>query len=104
MSESKKLPFSKHTRCCICNNPQTDRAHIKTRGAGAGWDLWEFVYLCRNHHMIQGHIGWKRFCDKHPQALAELKLRGWDFVNEFGTWKLRQLSRPTPKRIKGHGE
>lgn len=77
--------------CIVCGNPQVDRAHFKTRGAGAGWEPWEYTFLCRKHHQEQGNKGWPRFCEKYPQTLKELSDKGWKIVIIFNTKKLRRF-------------
>jgi len=69
-----------------------DRAHIKTRGAGAGWEDWEFIFLCRLHHNEQGSLGWNKFTQKFPHVIFILKNKGWEFVDEFGVMKLRRIN------------
>lgn len=68
-----------------------DRAHLKTRGSGAGWDPNEWIYLCRRHHVMQGQIGWHRFATRFPVVMREVERRGWKFVMEFGSVKLRRV-------------
>ena len=68
-----------------------DRAHVKTRGSGAGWKEHEFIFLCRHCHIVQGHVGWKRFIDKYPHLIEILAGKGWNIVNELGTWKIRRI-------------
>lgn len=79
-------------RCIVCGLSPVDRAHFKTRGSGAGWEEWEYTYLCRHHHMEQGHLNWKRFTEKYPSVLKALEDKGWELVLEFGVWKLRRTS------------
>jgi len=67
-----------------------DRCHIRSRGAGAGWETWEFLILCRTHHVESGQVGWFNFCKKFPKILELLNEKGWDFVNQGGVQKLRR--------------
>jgi len=76
--------------CAVCGKSKTDRAHIRTRGAGAGWESWEYIYLCRWHHSEQGHLNWPRFVEKYPKVIHELTKRGWHIVEEFGVKKIRR--------------
>jgi hypothetical protein len=76
--------------CCICGRLDLDRAHIKTRGAGAGWNSDEYIFLCRPHHIMQSQLNWKRFSERYPIVIKELKSRGWHLVEEFGVWKVRR--------------
>ncbi len=67
-----------------------DRAHIKTRGSGAGWDDDEWIPLCRAHHAMQGQIGWKLFTDRFPSITVALALKDWHLEQVFGIWKLKK--------------
>lgn len=87
----KTLKNNIRPTCVVCGRSYADRAHVKTRGAGAGWEDHEFIYLCRHHHMEQGHLNWKRFIDKYPMVMPHLTRKGWVLVEEFGTWKFRQI-------------
>jgi hypothetical protein len=68
-----------------------DRAHIKTRGSGAGWEEWEYILLCRYCHICQSHLNWKRFTDKYPHLIDVLKGKGWIIVKELGVYKIRRI-------------
>ena len=77
--------------CAACKTTNAiDRAHLKTRASGAGWEAHEFIYLCRICHIRSHQLGWKRFCDLFPNVAHEIKIRGWFFQNNFGVWKLRR--------------
>lgn len=65
-----------------------DRAHLKTRGSGAGWNDDEWILLCRSHHIQQGAIGWWKFCNKYPKLFMCLRDRNWIFEEIFGVIKL----------------
>lgn len=67
-------------RCCVCGTYGADRAHIKTVGAGATWEDWEFVPLCRKCHIEQHKVGIKTFHDKHLGYQYALKARGWSWL------------------------
>jgi len=77
--------------CCVCGEPGADRAHLRTRGAGAKNEWHEYIWLCRKHHIEQGNSGWKKFLDKHKEARPELSKRGWHLIQEFKVWKLRKI-------------
>lgn len=78
--------------CAACGtNQNVDRAHIRTRGAGAGWEEWEWVPLCRKHHVQQGAVGWHRFACENPKVGMALAERSWTFENRFGVMKLVRL-------------
>lgn len=68
-------------KCVICFNPVVERAHIRTRGAGAKWKENEYVYLCRKHHHEQHLVGIKTFAEKYKSYMNEIKKKGWEFFN-----------------------
>lgn len=84
--------FKEPKPCVICKREDSDRAHIKTRGAGAGNEDWEWLYLCRSHHQEQHRLGWHKFRMKHLVVSYELRIRGWETRMEFGVPKLRRIS------------
>ncbi len=73
--EVKKMP------CVVCGKQPSDRAHIKTRGAGATWEDFEWVYLCRRHHQEQGTIGILTFYFKYGTYQNAVKEKGWVLEN-----------------------
>lgn len=76
-----------------CKSQPTDRAHIKSKGAGGTWDEWNIIHFCRDHHQMQHAFGWFRMCDKFPEVKEQLTSRGYKFVNEFGVMRLRRKKR-----------
>jgi predicted restriction endonuclease len=78
--------------CVICGVFGVDPDHIKHRGAGGDDTEDNLMPLCRLHHSERHHKGWHRFSIKYPVITQELEKRGFGFVNEFGTWKLRKLN------------
>jgi 5-methylcytosine-specific restriction endonuclease McrA len=50
--------------CLVCGRVPADAAHVKSRGAGGGWDR-NLVGLCRTHHTEQHTIGIKTFQTKY---------------------------------------
>lgn len=78
-------------KCEACGQfDDVDRAHIRTRGAGAGWNEEEWIFLCRKHHVMQGQIGWNKLIRKFPNVANALNKRGFEVIFEFGRWKLRK--------------
>ena len=75
-------------RCEVCGRTGSDRAHIKTRGAGAKWEDFEWLYLCRKHHQQQGQVGWFVFIVKYPVIELVLLSKGWKIEKVFGVNKL----------------
>lgn len=65
-----------------------DRAHLKTRGAGAGWDEHEWIPLCRRHHVEQGQVGWPRFTENYARVRFLIDEMGWEIKDIFGQKKL----------------
>lgn len=77
--------------CAACGtNQNVDRAHLKSRGAGAKWEWFEWLPLCRNHHQEQHKLGWYRFVQTNPNVIEAMTSRGWYFQNNFGIWRLRR--------------
>jgi len=77
--------------CSACKQWRIlDRAHILTRGAGAGWHDHEWIYLCRLCHQKQGSLGWPKFIDRYPHIEALIKHQGYEIVEEFGIKKVRK--------------
>jgi hypothetical protein len=75
--------------CAACGtHSKIGRAHIRTRGAGAGWEDWEWIYLCRRHHQLQHVKGWAFICNAFPNVLGELKSKGWEIEEIFGVKKV----------------
>lgn len=84
--------MKKKTLWCVIGfcGRRADRAHIRTRGAGATWEEWEWIPLCRKHHIEQGQLGWAEFCARHHEPALELAARGWVFETIFGIIKLKR--------------
>ena len=77
--------------CRVCGNMESDRAHIRSRGAGGSWDSHNIIRLCRDHHREQHSLGWPRFLDRYPMVAMELKAKGW--VVEDKGYGVRRLVR-----------
>jgi hypothetical protein len=78
--------------CLACRkHKELDRAHLKSRGAGAGWNDDEWIALCRPCHSLQHLKGWKAMVDQFAWLLPYLEAKGWQVVEEFGIWRLRKL-------------
>lgn len=81
------------TKCQACGVVQeVDRAHVRTRGAGAGWGSDEWILLCRTDHIRQGQLGWKKFIEMYPHLIEVLKSKGWELRTEFGISKIRRIN------------
>ena len=78
--------------CIACGKAKTDKAHIKSKGAGGTMDDWNIVPLCRFHHQIQHAYGWAKFLDANPDARTALEQKGWKIEEEFGVRRLRRDS------------
>lgn len=82
-------------QCEVCGaGPTVDRAHLKSRGAGAKWERHEWVKLCRKHHMDQHAYGWPRFLDQHPVFRITLAHQGWVLIDRGNGF--RKLVRKEP--------
>lgn len=77
--------------CVVCGSRPTDRAHIKTKATGGGWEEMNIMQLCRRHHIEQHKQGWFIFSERNPMVFLELKRKGFEFVNEFGVERLRRI-------------
>lgn len=63
--------------CLVCFKTPSDKAHIKTRGAGAGNEYWEMMPLCRICHIEQGTIGIVTFINKYFRVKQYIEKLGW---------------------------
>jgi hypothetical protein len=86
--------------CVACGKAETDKAHIRSKGAGGTMDDWNIVRLCRFHHQIQHAYGWAKFLDANPDARSALEQKGWKIEEEFGVRRIRRdsefQSKPVP--------
>jgi 5-methylcytosine-specific restriction endonuclease McrA len=52
--------------CEVCGRPgPNDAAHIRSKGAGGGDELWNLMTLCRKDHQIQHAMGIESFVEKY---------------------------------------
>ena len=88
----KPKPSSRSTeRCVVCRRTPTDRAHIKSRGAGGTWEDWNIMMLCRSCHITQHSIGWPEFAFRNHQVLFRLQEMGWEVAcDERGVRRLQR--------------
>ena len=77
-------------KCLVCQDPQTDKCHIKSKGSGGTSDDWNIMNLCRLHHVEQHKIGIITFIKKYSEVQNDLALKGWVIVNEFNKERLRR--------------
>lgn len=77
-----------HIPCVSCSVLPTDKCHIRSRGAGGGWDDDNIMQLCRKCHSMQHAIGWYQFSKDSPSVLVKLDEKGWEFQEIFGVMKL----------------
>lgn len=75
-------------QCIVCSKRQTDRAHVKSRGAGGDWSQENIVPLCRHHHQVQHYLGWPEFVARYPQAELALEAKGWAVQEVLGQRRL----------------
>jgi hypothetical protein len=76
------------TRCAGCGGSPTDRAHIKSRGAGGGDEESNVVALCRRCHQRQHQVGWSKFMAERPAVADALDRKGWEVRDVLGVEKL----------------
>ncbi len=69
----------KKKNCLVCDRFGCDPCHIKTYATTRNDDPENLLPFCRFHHIEQGQISWKKFCDKYPNVYLVLKKRGFDF-------------------------
>jgi hypothetical protein len=75
--------------CDACGkHTQTDRAHIRSKGAGGSMNADNIMHFCRIHHIEQHQYGWHKFVGQYPNVLVELHRKGWEFTFMFGIMKL----------------
>lgn len=75
--------------CVSCGFTGTlDRAHIKTKATGGGWDDHNILPLCRGCHSTSHRVGWRAFADKNKRIMDALISKGWRFELQFGVQKL----------------
>lgn len=72
--------------CLICSNNESDRHHVKTRGAGGTDDDFNLMNLCRIHHVEIHKIGNTRFAVKYYKAKHWLTDNGWAFNEVKMKW------------------
>lgn len=88
------MPSTEIRRCIACRDWPTDRAHIKSKGAGGSMEDHNLVNLCRTHHREQHQHGWSLFLDRHPAVWIELQRKGWEMKEVFGIKKLFHKGEP----------
>jgi hypothetical protein len=76
------------TPCPVCNQVPTDRAHIRSKGAGGSWADDNIIQLCRQHHSEQHQGGWIKFIEKYKTIGEVLKSKGWEVRDVLGVTKL----------------
>lgn len=60
------ISFIKSLPCFVCGlEGPSDPAHLRSRGAGGGDELWNLIPLCRGDHSEQHLIGLKSFVKKY---------------------------------------
>lgn len=71
----------KRQSCLVCGSKHVDVAHIKTKGSGGSYALWNLMPLCRVHHTEQHKIGLITFSQKYIGVATHLIENGWDLIN-----------------------
>lgn len=73
--------------CLICQSPNPDVHHIKTRGAFGDDVHYNLVPLCRMQHHREIHsIGTSAFAEKYVMFMAYLIHFGW-FIDGYNKWR-----------------
>lgn len=90
--KDKALTDSFHSKTCVAckQEPQSDPAHIKGRGAHGDDVPSNLLALGRACHTAQHYGGWSYLVDKYPWVEKELNRKGWFFEDLFGIKKLRR--------------
>ncbi len=74
--------------CVVCQNPQVDKAHIKSKGAGGSNEEDNIFFLCRSHHQEQHRIGHPAFWTKYYNVRMALFEKGWTVQVVLGQRRL----------------
>lgn len=83
--------------CVICGASQSERCHIKGRGAGGSDSELNIVFMCRRHHQEQHMIGINRFAMKYPFYKKALEDKGWKYDPVILKW-----THPNERKLIGH--
>lgn len=65
--------------CLICKYPQSEPAHIKSKGAGGDDVPHNLLNLCHKCHATTHKVGWFEACEQLPGLRRALEIRGWYF-------------------------
>jgi Protein of unknown function (DUF968). len=64
--------------CEVCGKRPAEPHHwIHTRGAGGSDDIWNTLWLCREHHDIAGAVGRDTFYEMFKARLHPLRVQHW---------------------------
>lgn len=77
-----------HIPCVACGKVPTDRAHVRSAGAGGPMNESNIIQLCRLDHRLQHSLGWNRFIEKYPNVGKKLNEMGFEIQDVFGVRKL----------------
>ena len=79
--------FYRERPCVVCSDTYgTCGDHIKTFGSGGECVHENMWALCPTHHLEKGTIGLTSFVIKHPQLIAHLNGKGWEFDHFSKKW------------------
>lgn len=63
--------------CTACGEFGADPCHIQTYAVSREDRPDNLIPMCRKHHVEQGQIGWRKFCEKFPGVLIAINFKGW---------------------------
>lgn len=76
MKKSTRNKF-KGFKCLVCQNPEIDLCHVKSKGSGGPDEEWNLMPLCREHHQEQHRVGIVTFYCRYFLVSTHMHLKGW---------------------------
>lgn len=76
MKASLRKKFKGQT-CLVCQNPEIDLCHVKSKGSGGPDEVFNLMALCRNHHSEQHRMGIVSFFWNYPRVQGYLLASEW---------------------------
>jgi hypothetical protein len=78
--KNRKLMDSFHSQpCIVCGAPESEPAHIKSRGSGGDDTESNIIPLCHPHHQLQHSRGWYYMAANFPEIEMALEDRDFEF-------------------------
>ncbi len=72
--------------CLVCGC-ESEKHHIKTRGAGGDDSEYNLMDLCRIHHTEVHSLGLTTFANKYEQVNKWLLKYNWEFNEFLNKWR-----------------